>query len=82
MTFNTIYVIEKDPLVMMHFQLLLLVYVANFICMPLCNVFNLSLDQGIDPACMKIARIVPIFKSEGKELVINYRPLLVPSMLV
>lgn len=50
-------------------------YVANLISKPLCHIFNLSLYLGNVPARMKIARVVPIFKNDDKELVTNYRPI-------
>src|SRR6218665_303500 len=40
----------------------------------LSDVFNLSLTQGIFPDRLKIAKVIPIFKS-GKSNVANYRPI-------
>ena len=37
--------------------------------------FNLSLTTGIFPDQLKIARVVPIFKSDDKFAVNNYRPI-------
>lgn len=50
-------------------------YVANSLCVPLTYLFNLSLDQGVVPASMKIARVVPVFKAGINESVGNYRPI-------
>ena len=38
-------------------------------------VCNTSLSQGIFPDEMKIARIIPLFKSGDKQNVSNYRPI-------
>ena len=46
---------------------------------PLTNLINLSIKQGIFPDELKIARVVPIFKSGDKALVSNYRPISVLS---
>ena len=42
--------------------------------LPLVHVLNLSLTQGIVPNELKIARVIPIFKSGDKLLINNYRP--------
>ena len=42
---------------------------------PLCLLFNKSIQEGIVPDDLKIAKIVPIFKSEDKKTVSNYRPI-------
>ena len=41
---------------------------------PLTYIFNLSLRTGIFPNEMKTARGIPLYKSGGKDLVTNYRP--------
>src|SRR6218665_369035 len=41
----------------------------------LSDVFNLSLAQGILPDQLKIAKVIPIFKSGNKSNVANYRPI-------
>ena len=38
-------------------------------------VFNISLTLGQFPDPLKVAKIVPIYKSEDKKLVGNYRPI-------
>jgi hypothetical protein len=42
---------------------------------PLTHIFNLSFDNGIVPHQLKIAKVVPIFKSGDPMLVDNYRPI-------
>ena len=46
----------------------------NFISSPLAHIVNLSIMHGIVPDQMKIARVVPIFKSGDKAIFSNYRP--------
>jgi hypothetical protein len=45
------------------------------ISIPLLNIFNKSLNQGVFPNEMKIAKVIPIFKSGNKECINNYRPI-------
>jgi hypothetical protein len=42
---------------------------------PLCVLFNKSIHEGIVPDDLKIAKIIPVFKSEEKRIVSNYRPI-------
>ena len=42
---------------------------------PLTHIFNLSLTSGIVPSELKIARVVPLFKSGDKSLFSNNRPI-------
>ena len=42
---------------------------------PLCNLINFSITTGIVPKQMKIARVLPIFKSGDDRLFSNYRPI-------
>ena len=46
------------------------------LCVPLCDLFNMSIQQGIVPKAWKIANVIPIFKGKGSALdVKNYRPI-------
>ena len=42
---------------------------------PLTHIINLSIQHGIVPDEMKIARVIPIFKSDDQSLFTNYRPI-------
>ena len=39
------------------------------------HVFNVSIEQGIFPDSLKIAKVIPIFKFSDKDNVSNYRPI-------
>ena len=41
---------------------------------PLLHIFNLSLTKGIFPSELKIAKVIPLFKSGDSSLFSNYRP--------
>ena len=41
---------------------------------PLTHIINLSIYHGIVPDEMKIARVIPVFKSDDQSLITNYRP--------
>ena len=43
---------------------------------PLSIIFNQSLESGIFPEKMKIAEIVPLYKSKEEDIVNNYHPIL------
>ena len=49
---------------------------------PLVHIINLSLNSGIVPNAMKLAKVVPIFKNNGSSTIMkNYRPVsLLPVM--
>ena len=47
----------------------------SLIIKPLTHIFNLSLSSGIVPDQMKIARVIPLFKSGDKSTFTNYRPI-------
>jgi len=47
----------------------------DVIATPLSIIFNLSLKNGIFPDELKIARVVPIYKSDSKTVISNYRPI-------
>ncbi len=42
---------------------------------PLTFIINQSIREGIFPDCLKIAKIVPIYKTGDKSLISNYRPI-------
>ena len=42
---------------------------------PIAMIINMSLDQGIVPDAMKLAKVIPIFKAKSKESFNNYRPI-------
>ena len=46
----------------------------NLICAPLTYIINLPLNSGAVPQEVKIARVIPLFKSGDKSLFTNYRP--------
>ena len=45
-------------------------YLSNI----LSNLINLSLQSGIVPDHLKVARVIPLFKSGDKDEITNYRP--------
>jgi len=48
---------------------------AKLFCEPLVYLFNLSLLNGAVPDCLKIAKVVPVFKKGDSNLASNYRPI-------
>ena len=42
---------------------------------PLKHLFNLSLENGIFPEKMKIAKVIPLFKNGDPENITNYHPI-------
>ncbi len=42
---------------------------------PITHLVNMSLEQGIVPDAMKLARVIPIHKAKSKEEFNNYRPI-------
>jgi hypothetical protein len=45
----------------------------KLIASPLTHIVNLSISSGIFPDPLKIARVVPIFKSGDHRMFVNYR---------
>ena len=42
---------------------------------PLTYLVNLSINQGVFPDELKVAKGLPIYKSDDKQLIHNYRPI-------
>ena len=38
-------------------------------------IVNMSLEQGIVPDAMKLARVIPVHKAKAKDSFTNYRPI-------
>ena len=53
-------------------------YIDNYV-VPLTYIINMSLIEGIFPSELKLAKVVPFFKSGESEKVTNYRPISVLS---
>ena len=49
--------------------------VKHLIAYPLVHIFNLSIATGIVPDQLKLAKVVPIYKSDDSDLCNNYRPI-------
>jgi hypothetical protein len=49
--------------------------ILHLVLIPLTHVFNLSFQFGVVPTKLKIAKIVPVYKSGNKSLPVNYRPI-------
>jgi hypothetical protein len=48
---------------------------SALISSPLAHIVNLSLKSGIVPDQLKIARVLPLFKSGDNNMLSNYRPI-------
>ena len=47
---------------------------------PISHIANISMQQGIFPTSMKLAKVIPVYKKDSKSHFINYRPIsLLPS---
>jgi len=58
----------------------LLKEVAPCIITPLLHIFNLSFSTGIVPDSLKIAKVIPVFKTGDQSLLQNYRPISLLSL--
>ena len=45
----------------------ILVKFAHVLSKPICDLFNLSISTGVFPIILKIARVIPIYKSGSKK---------------
>ena len=50
-------------------------HIGNHIDLPLAIIINKSLSEGVVPDAMKIAKVVPIYKSKDHHSFTNYRPI-------
>ena len=53
----------------------LLKELKDYLLVPLEQIFNQSLEQGIFPDRMKTAKVVPLHKGQSKDVASNYRPI-------
>ena len=53
---------------------------APYIILPLCKLINLSFHTGVFPESIKVAKVVPTFKSGSSQDINNYRPILLMSV--
>jgi hypothetical protein len=49
--------------------------ILHVILVPLTHIFNMSFRYGIVPRKLKIAKVIPVFKTGDKSLPVNYRPI-------
>ena len=49
--------------------------VSYSIATPLVSLFNLSFETGVFPDQLKIAKVIPLFKSGDRRIINNYRPI-------
>ena len=45
------------------------------ISLPLCRIFNQLTSEGRFPDLMKLAKVVPLYKSKEMDIIVNYRPI-------
>ena len=48
---------------------------SKFYIKPLCHVPSMATRQGVFPNVLKLAKVLPIYKSDGKRQLKNYRPI-------
>ena len=56
-------------------------YIINLIAPVLSHIFNLSLQTGIFPQALKIAKVIPIYKKGPRNIPGNYRPISLLSVM-
>ena len=47
----------------------------NFIIEPIIHICNISLNTGVFPSSMKLAKVIPVFKKGDQNNCNNYRPI-------
>ena len=55
---------------------------ADLICVPICDIFNQSVNQGKHPEDWKSARVTPLFNQGDRDDVNSYRPISVILVVV
>ena len=50
------------------------------ISLPLSRLISMSLSQGVFPKELKVAKVIPLFKSGDQQSILNYRPISVLSI--
>lgn len=53
--------------------------IAHLISNALSHIINIVLKTGVFPSCLKIAKIIPVFKKGSKTSLLNYRPIAILS---
>ena len=53
----------------------LLKITSKQICEPLSKLMNMSIEQGIVPESMKLAKVIPVHKGKSRSALTNYRPI-------
>lgn len=53
--------------------------IAHLISDTLSHIINIVFKTGVFPGCLKIAKIIPVFKKGSKTLLLNYRPIAILS---
>ena len=54
---------------------------VDSVASPLCHVFNCCLNQGVYPSGLKIAKVIPLYKTGDPTNVTNYRPISLLSVV-
>ena len=57
-----------------NFQSTVIKDTSDLLLLPLTHLLNLSITQGVFPDELKIAKVIPIFKSGDSAQIGNYRP--------
>ena len=52
-------------------------YVISYIVKPLTHICNVSFRNATFPDQMKVAKAIPVFKGNDKQIFTNYRPIFV-----